>query len=227
MSVYQAFMSYSHAADGVLAPAFRLALHKFAKPWYKTRALSVFLDQSSLSANPGLWAAIEKALGSAEHFILLASPESAASPWVRKEIDWWLQHRSMQTMLVLLTGGDLFWDSSANDFDWKRTTAISSELGGRFPTEPLYVDLRWAKAEGTFSLRSPRFRAAVLDVAAPLHKCNKDELDGEDIRQGRRTRRLARAGVTLIMLTAGVAIWQAIVATEQRREAEKQRDEAV
>jgi WD40 repeat protein len=227
MSAYQAFMSYSHAADGVLAPAFRLALHKFAKPWYKTRALSVFLDQSSLSANPGLWAAIEKALGSAEHFILLASPESAASPWVRKEIDWWLQHRSMQTMLVLLTGGDLFWDSSANDFDWKRTTAISSELGGRFPAEPLYVDLRWAKAEGTFSLRSPRFRAAVLDVAAPLHNRNKDELDGEDIRQGRRTRRLARAGVTLIMLTAGVAIWQAIVATEQRREAEKQRDEAV
>ena len=227
MSAYQAFMSYSHSADGVLAPAFRLALHKFAKPWYKTRALSVFLDQSSLSANPGLWAAIEKALGSAEHFILFASPESAASPWVRKEIEWWLQHRSMETMLVLLTGGELFWNPDGNDFDWKRTTAISAELTGHFPAEPLYVDLRWAKAEGTFSLRSPRFRAAVLDVAAPLHNRNKDELDGEDIRQGRRTRRLARAGVTLIVLAAGVAIWQAIIANQQRREAEKQRNEAV
>src|SRR4029450_10527827 len=107
---YHAFMSYSHAADGVLAPAFRLALHRFAKPWYKTRALTVFLDQSSLSANPGLWGAIENALASASHFILLASPESAASPWVRKEIEWWLQHRSMETMLVLLPGGGLFVD---------------------------------------------------------------------------------------------------------------------
>jgi WD40 repeat protein len=224
---YHAFISYSHAADGALAPAFRLALHKFAKPWYKTRALSVFLDQSSLSANPGLWAAIEKALGSAEHFILFASPESAASPWVRKEIEWWLQHRSVETMLVMLTGGELFWDPGGNDFDWKRTTAISSELTQLFPAEPLYVDLRWAKSEGTFSLRSPKFRAAVLDVAAPLHGRNKDELDGEDIRQGRRTRLIARAAVTMIVLAAGIAIWQAIVANQQRREAELQRNEAI
>jgi WD40 repeat protein len=224
---YDAFISYSHAADSALAPAFRLALHRFAKPWYKARALSVFLDQSSLSANPGLWTAIERALSSAGHFLLLASPESAASPWVRKEIDWWLQNRSIDSMLVLLTGGDVIWDPAAGDFDWKRTTSISPELAGSFPAEPLYVDLRWAKDEGTYSLRSPRFRAAVLDVAAPLHGRNKDELDGEDIRQGRRTMRLARGAVAVIALAAGVAVWQAVVANQQRREAELQRDEAV
>ena len=92
-TAYHAFVSYSHSADATLAPALRLALHKFAKPWYKPRAVSVFLDQSSLSANPALWTAIERALSSAKNFILLASPESAASPWVRKEIDWWLAHR--------------------------------------------------------------------------------------------------------------------------------------
>src|SRR5713101_3080751 len=96
---YQAFFSYSHAADSALAPAFRLALHRFAKPWYKIRALSVFLDQSTLSANPALWPAIEVALSASEYFVLFASPESAASQWVRKGIEWWTCNRSMDRML--------------------------------------------------------------------------------------------------------------------------------
>ena len=222
-TAYHAFVWYSHSADATLAPALRLALHKFAKPWYKPRAVSVFLDQSSLSANPALWSAIERALSSAKNFILLASPESAASPWVRKEIDWWLAHRSVDSMLILLTGGELAWNAAAGDFDWTRTTSISPELAGSFPAEPLYVDLRSIKAAGTLSLRDPKFRAAVLDVAAPLHGRNKDELDGEDIRQNRRTMRIAR-GVTVAMaLLAAAAVWQAIVANQQRNEAIAQR----
>src|SRR5687768_8318461 len=112
-ALYNAFFSYSHAADSALAPAFRLALHRFANPWYKPRALSVFLDQSSLSANPALWPAIERALSASDYFVLLASPASAASPWVRKEIDWWLRNRSVDKMLVLLTDGELIWNSAA------------------------------------------------------------------------------------------------------------------
>ena len=34
---YTAFISYSHAADGKLAPALQLALHRFARPWYRLR----------------------------------------------------------------------------------------------------------------------------------------------------------------------------------------------
>jgi WD40 repeat protein len=223
---YQAFFSYSHSADGALAPAFRLALHRFAKPWYKARALSVFLDQSSLSANPALWPAIERALSSAEHFVLFASRASAASPWVRKEIDWWLRNRSVDTMLVLLTDGELIWNASKGDFDWERTTSIAAELTGHFPDEPLYVDLRWTKDETTLSLRNPRFRAAVLDVAAPLHGRSKDGLDGEDIRQNRRTMRLARGAAILLALLAGAAVWMAVVANQQANEAVRQRGNA-
>jgi hypothetical protein len=32
---YKAFISYSHAADGKLAPALQTALHNFTKPWYR------------------------------------------------------------------------------------------------------------------------------------------------------------------------------------------------
>ena len=35
---YDAFISYSHAADGKLAPNLQDALQRFAKPWYRRRA---------------------------------------------------------------------------------------------------------------------------------------------------------------------------------------------
>jgi hypothetical protein len=43
---YKAFLSYSHAADGKLAPALQSALHRFAKPWYRKRAIKVFRDKN-------------------------------------------------------------------------------------------------------------------------------------------------------------------------------------
>ena len=77
---YAAFISYSHAADGALAPKLQQALHNFAKPWYQRRALRVFRDKTSLAANPALWPAIEAALGDSLWFLYMASPQAAQSP---------------------------------------------------------------------------------------------------------------------------------------------------
>src|SRR5688572_31157284 len=82
---YDAFVSYSHAADGKLAPALQAALHRFAKPWYRRRALRVFRDETSLSASPALWPSIEAALAASRYFVLLASPAAAQSRWVGQE----------------------------------------------------------------------------------------------------------------------------------------------
>src|SRR4051794_23891843 len=71
-TAYSAFISYSHAADTILAAALQLALHRFAKPWYKLRALHVFRDQSNLAVNPGLWSSITDALDTSSFFVLLA-----------------------------------------------------------------------------------------------------------------------------------------------------------
>jgi hypothetical protein len=49
---YDAFISYSHTADGTLAGGLQSALHSFAKPWYKRRALHIFRDQTNLAVNP-------------------------------------------------------------------------------------------------------------------------------------------------------------------------------
>jgi WD40 repeat protein/tetratricopeptide (TPR) repeat protein len=221
--LYTAFVSYSHAADGKLAPAIQHALHTFAKPWYKLRASRVFRDKTSLSATPALWPSIEQALSDSKWFLYMASPSAAQSSWVRQEIAWWLTHRSCDTMLFLLTDGDLAWNAATNDFDWTRTTAAPHSIAGYFPSEPLYVDLRWARTEGNLSLRHLQFRAAILDIAAPVQGRPKDELDGDDVRQQRKNKRWAwSAGIGLAVL-ASAATLSAVIAVQQRNEAEGRR----
>jgi hypothetical protein len=216
---YNAFISYSHAADGKLAPAMQSALQRLAKPWYQRSKIRIFRDQTSLSANPALWSSIEKALAESEYFLLMASPEAAQSKWVRKEIEWWLSNRTIERMLILLTDGELAWDEATNDFDWKKTTALAANLRSQFKNEPLYVDLRWAKKEHHLSLRHSQFRAAVLDLAAPLHGQPKDELDGEDVRQYRRVRLWIKSAVSLMVILTLSSLLAAYVATQERNKA--------
>src|SRR5580698_583586 len=106
---YNAFLSYSHTADGALAAAIQSALHSFAKPWYKLRALHVFRDQTNLAVNPALWSSIREALDQSQFFILFASPEAAASPWVAKEAEYWIGRNGVSHFLIVLTGGELRW----------------------------------------------------------------------------------------------------------------------
>jgi hypothetical protein len=76
---YDAFVSYSRAADGRLAPALQLGLQALGKPWYARRALRVSRDKTSAPAWPGLWPSIEQALAASRFFVLLASPAAAES----------------------------------------------------------------------------------------------------------------------------------------------------
>ena len=110
------FISYSHSADEKLAGALQSSLERFAKPWYKIRNLNIFQDYSSLSASPDLWKTIQQALSDAEYFIYLASPEAAASKWVQKELTFWLDNKSFETIIIVITGGSLMWNDEKNCF---------------------------------------------------------------------------------------------------------------
>jgi hypothetical protein len=222
---YDAFVSYSHAGDGHLAPALQSGLQSLAKPWYRRRALRVFRDQTSLSATPELWPAIEGALSQARFFVLLASPEAADSHWVEQEVRWWRVHRRHETVLIVLTDGQLDWDDERQDFS--PGGPIPPGLRGWFPREPLWVDLRWARHAQDVSMRNPRFRDALGEIAAPLHGVPKDELIGEDISQHRRTLRLARGAVALLVLLLAIAVVGGIVALVQRDNARDQSELAV
>ena len=206
---YQAFVSYSHDSDERLAASLQSSLSRFAKPWYRLRTMRVFRDKTSLSANPALWDSIEQALSESEYFLLLACPSSTKSRWVEQEIQWWLQNRSVEKLLIGLTDGVILWDGHAGDFDWGKTTAIPSCLKGAFPAEPLYADFRAAKVGGKYLDSDAAYRGPLLDVAAPLMGRPKDDLDSEDIRLHRKAQRTAWAvavSMVVLGLTAGVGM---------------------
>src|SRR6266540_2106322 len=225
-ATYKAFISYSRAVDGKLAPALQSGLHRFAKPWYQRRTMLVFRDEMSLAANPGLWSSIEQALAGSEFFILLASPEAAQSKWVAREASYWIDHKPGSKLFIVMTDGEVVWDDAAGDFDWELTTALPRSLQGAFTEEPRHIDLRWARSEGQLSLRSQRFRDAVVDLAAPLHGWAKEDLVGEDVRQQRRTRWLFRSGLAvLVTLVIGAGLlW---VLAEHRGGLARDRGDAV
>lgn len=217
---YDAFLSYSHAGDAELAASIQSALQRFARPWYKTYALRVFRDETGLSANPALWNSIVSALEKSEYLLLLASPHAAASEWVNQEVAWFLRNRTPDKVLIVITGGQIAWSAAAGEFDWSQTTALPQVLRGAFRLEPLYVDLSWAHQEQF--RHGARFRDAILDLAAPLHGRPKDELDSEDLRQHRRTLRIAWSAVALLSILAAALGLAAVYATRQRNLARQQ-----
>ncbi|MEV4514371.1 TIR domain-containing protein [Dactylosporangium sp. NPDC049525] len=216
---YSAFISYSRNADRELAPALQQGLQQFAKPWHRLRALRVFRDDASLSANPGLWTSLQTAMDGAEYFVLLASPEAAASEWVDKEVRHWLAHKSADHILIALTDGGLRW--AGDDFDREGSPSLPPTLFGAFREEPRWVDLRDFGPDQV-SLQLPAFRDKVADLAAPMHGLPKDEMLGEDVTQHARTRRLVRGTIAVLVTLTLLASAAAVVAFIQQREARAQ-----
>lgn len=198
---YKAFISYSHRADAVLAPALKAAIERFAKPWYRRRALRIFLDETNLALTPKLWSSIQLALGQAEYLILLGSPESASSEWVKMEVECWLSSHSVERILIVRTGGEILWDRIHSDFDWSKTTALPKILSGHFPEEPQYLDFHWVRENSKLSLTDGQFYDGVVSISAVLRGKSKDELSGEDLRQHKRTiRDIAAVAIAMFVL---------------------------
>lgn len=209
------FISYSHKWDAELAEALQRGLHELARPWTRRPVLSVFRDTTSLSANHDLWASILTELEQSEFFIYLASPAAAASPWVCKEIDFWLNNRPLDRFLIVVSDGAVAWDDAAGDFDWSlENNALPPLLRNRFAAPPLWVNMVHVRESRKYSLRQADFRDAVASLAARLHGCTKDELDSRDIRERRlatRLRRAAISGLAALLVTslgAGGFAWQ-------------------
>jgi WD40 repeat protein len=219
---YDAFVSYSHAADGKLAPALQRGLERLTRPWYRARALAVFRDETGLAVSPHLWASIVRALDDSQWFVVLCSPEAARSEWVEREVAHWLTRKAPDRILLVLTDGDLVWDRNRGDFDPTASTALPPALLGRFGDEPRHLDLRWARGEEQLDVRHARFRSAVAELAAPIHNMEREELEVEDVRQHRRTMRLARGATTALVLLVVVSLTLGLVALQQRADARRE-----
>ncbi len=215
MTIYDAFVSYSHAKDKPIAAALQSAVQRLGKPWHRRRALRLFRDDTSLSATPQLWPSIETALVQSRYLILLASPNAAASPWVAKEVSYWLDHKSADTLLIALTDGALDWDNNASDFVWRDGGPLPSILAGRFQTEPKWVDLRAYR--GGASTGDARFTELAADFAATIRGLPKEDLLSQEIRQQRRALTLAWGAIGALVILAGSTAWQWSAAIQSER----------
>ena len=155
---HDAFISYSHAADGRIAPAVERGLQRLAKPWNRLRAMSVFRDQSDLALTPGLWSTISTALDGSNYFILLACPESAASVWVNREVAHWCDTKGTDHLLVVVTGGELAWDPDVG--------RILARGRRRYPTRCAGGSPR-SRCTSTCAGRRDVARALVASLAVP------------------------------------------------------------
>ena len=218
---YDAFISYSQAADSPLASALQAGLHAFAKPWYRRRAANVFLDKSKLAAAHSLKGVLIPSLEASGHYLLLASPLSARSEWVQAELSYWLANKPHDRILIVLTDGDIVWNRPGNDFDWTATTALPRLAARAFPDEPFYIDLRWAKAHADLTILDPRFHDAVARISATIRGVSLDEIAGEEVRQHRRTRRIVAAVMTLLIVLAGGVAAASMLALRSGWEAQR------
>ena len=222
---FDAFISYSHSADDRLAPAVQRGLERLGRAWYQPRASQVFRDETGLAVTPELWESIRSALDDSQWFVVLCSPDAARSPWVDREVHYWLDHKESSTILLVVTDGVLEWDPVRNDFA-ADSTALPPALQGRFRSEPRYLPLQWARDEDHLDLRHPQFRSAIAQLAEPVRDVPRAELEAEDVRQQRRAARLARGGVSLLALLLVVAVVFGVLAYQQRTTALHEKDVA-
>ncbi len=127
----------------------------------------------------------------------------------------------------MLTEGEWAWDEAAGDFNWAACTAVPLALRGVFTEEPRHIDMRWARSDAQLDLHNGRFRAQVAELAAPMHGLAKDDLEGEDVREHRRTLRIAWGAVALLLLLLTASIASALVAVRSADEARASEQAAV
>src|SRR6516162_4109341 len=204
------------------------------RPWYRRWALRVFRDETGLTVNPHLWGSIAGAMNESRYFVLLTSPDAAASPWVNREVEHWLATHGPETILPVLTAGTLVWDNARADYAAGASSALPPALAGHFSEEPRFLDMRWAHDETHLDLRNGRFREAIAALAAPMHGLAKEDLESEDVRRHRHAVRLAwGAAIALVVLTLAAlastafAVSAARTARDQRHAALEQRRTAL
>jgi WD40 repeat protein len=212
---YDAFISYSHAKDRLLARSLQRVIQTLGKPWYRVRTARVFRDETSLTATPELWPTIVEALENSQFLLLIASREAAKSRWVSQEVEWWLANKSTKTLLIILSEGNLRWDISRGDFATS-SDALPPILFDCFQNEPLWVDLSsWRSANQDVS-GDVHFRGLASKIAARLKNIPPEDLWSQELAQQRRNLRTAGFAVAILLVLFAFSIHQTFLAMQNQ-----------
>jgi WD40 repeat protein len=214
MARYDGFISYSHKEKRGIAPRLQDRIEKCAPPWYRSRALHLFLDKRSFGADPELWPAIDREMNDSDWFVLVASPQAAASDGVNHEVSWWLRERSAGSMVIVDADGELGWDDSRRRFDASSTSVPPALQGLR--EQPHFVSVPRGETLGDLELDE-----VALSIAAPLREMSRDELVFRRDVEERRRKRIRRGTIAVLLALLGLATVAAVIAFQKNEVAEE------
>ena len=86
--------------------------------------------------------------------------------------------------------------------------------------------MTWARRDTGLTLRNAKFRDQIATLAAAIRDVPKENIEGEDVRQERRTHRLVRAVIATLTVLVLLASALAVVANSQRQQADRELDAA-
>jgi DNA-binding beta-propeller fold protein YncE len=222
---YDAFLSYTRS-DRPVVGGIQKGLHHIGRRLGQLRALRVFRDDTDLTASPDLWGRITDALDRSRFMIVTLSPRAAQSHWVNKEISYWIEHRGLEQLMLVVAGGQLHWEENTARFDPQTSDAAPPVLTepGSLLAEPLFIDVT---DDAPWDHRAPTFRDKITALAAPVHGKPKDQLASDDLQEQRRFRRLRAAAIAGLVLLTVLAVAAAVIAVVQRRQAIRSLHDAV
>lgn len=157
-----------------------------------------FRDEDELAASPSLPDSIREALAASRTLIVICSPETQESPWVRREIEMFEQLHGRECIICVLAAG-----SPAESIPPFLKTRMVPDVNGvlrEMPAEPLAADLRpEAKA---------KHKAELLRIVAAVAGCNYDDLRQRERARKRKRIALTSAAAALIIAAIGVFAFQ-------------------
>ena len=204
---FAAFISYKHVVSSDFARDFELAIKRFGRSPFQ-RPLRIFRDEQYIVPGDDLGPTIDTALRSSEYLILLASPEAAASPWVRKELELWCGTLGRASrLLVVLTSGRIAVDENDATIDWSETDALPDLLQRHMAGLPVWADATAVVEADHRRLENPAYQKVVTSMAAALANIEPNKLIGREWQIRRRNIRLvATIAVVLACLVVGLAV---------------------
>ena len=206
---YNAFISYRHAPlDSAIAEHVQHSLERFTIPdkiKKKTgmkRIHRVFRDKEELPITSNLSETIFAALEDADFLIVICSNSTKESQWVKREIQYFLQHHSRDHVLTVLAEGDPYEviPEELLSEERKYLDMNGVEHTVRVPLEPLSCDYRLPRRQAD--------KEELPRLAAPIIGCSYDELMNR--RRAYRIRRMLLAFTLIfaIMLAFGAYMFR-------------------
>ena len=168
------------------------------RPGRPTKLGKCFRDEDELAASHSLPDSIREALTASRTLIVICSPETQESPWVRREIEMFEQIHGRERIICVLAAGSP--EESIPPILKTRMTPDANGILREMPAEPLAADLRpEAKAKR---------KAELLRIIAAVAGCSYDDLRQRERARKRKHIALTSAAAALAIVVIGIFAFQ-------------------